>query len=82
MSSLWNRRGIAALLFLAGLTACDEPSPLPPPDGGGGRFDSTGDRLHLTGQRRARSHRSASRSMPTPIPRCSRPRSRSPRSAS
>jgi len=36
MSSLWNRRGVAALLFLAGLAACDEPSPLPPPDGGGG----------------------------------------------
>jgi len=36
MSSQWNRHGIAALLFLAGLAACDEPSPLPPPDGGGG----------------------------------------------
>ena len=36
MSSLWNRRSVAALLFLAGLAACDEPSPLPPPDGGGG----------------------------------------------
>jgi len=36
MSSLWNRRAGAALLLLAGLAACDEPSPLPPPDGGGG----------------------------------------------
>ena len=36
MSSLWNRRSGAAMLLLAGLIACDEPSPLPPPDGGGG----------------------------------------------
>jgi hypothetical protein len=36
MNSLWNRRGVAALLLIALVAACDEPSPLPPPDSGGG----------------------------------------------
>jgi hypothetical protein len=36
MNSPWNRHRTAALLLLAGLAACEEPSPLPPPDGGGG----------------------------------------------
>ncbi len=36
MTSFWNPRSVAALMLVGGLAACDEPSPLPPPDGGGG----------------------------------------------
>lgn len=36
MSSLRNRRSVAALLLFGGLAACDEPVPITPPDGGGG----------------------------------------------
>lgn len=36
MSSRWNQRGIAALLLLGGLAACEEPVPIAPPDNGGG----------------------------------------------
>ncbi len=36
MSSLWNRRSVAALLLFGGLAACDEPVPIAPPVVGGG----------------------------------------------